>query len=79
VGDAPGAPFDRDGYRRAVAEITARGGTPVIFQSYGLTSLPDAELIAAYELIGHECDSFIALTWYDVRIIWKDIRPGNVP
>lgn len=60
VGDAPGAPFDRDGYLRAVAEITARGGTPVIFQSYGLTSLPDPELIAAHETIGRECDSFIA-------------------
>jgi dihydrodipicolinate synthase/N-acetylneuraminate lyase len=60
VGDVPGAPFDRDGYRRAVAEITARGGTPVIFQSFGLTELPDPELIAAYDEIGRECDSFIA-------------------
>ena len=60
VGDLPGAPFVLDGYRRAVAAIVSRGGTPVIFQSYGLTALPDAELIAAYEAIGRDCDSFIA-------------------
>ncbi|MCS6866699.1 MAG: dihydrodipicolinate synthase family protein [Gemmataceae bacterium] len=60
VSDNPGASFDLDGYRRAVDAITARGGTPVIFQSYGLTRLPEAELIAAYEAIGRDCDQFIA-------------------
>jgi dihydrodipicolinate synthase/N-acetylneuraminate lyase len=60
VADVSGAPFDLDGYRHAVADIMARGGTPVIFQSFGLTGLPDAELIAAYEAIGRDCDSFIA-------------------
>jgi dihydrodipicolinate synthase/N-acetylneuraminate lyase len=60
VGDIVGARFNCEAYCRAVAEITARGGTPVIFQSYGLTSQPDSELIAAYEAIGRECDSFIA-------------------
>jgi dihydrodipicolinate synthase/N-acetylneuraminate lyase len=60
VADNPGASFDSERYQRAVAEITARGGTPVIFQSHGLTALSDAELIAAYETIGRECDSFIA-------------------
>jgi dihydrodipicolinate synthase/N-acetylneuraminate lyase len=58
--DSPGAPFDSESYRRAVTDITARGGVPVIFQSYGLTALPDAELIAAYERIGRDCDEFIA-------------------
>jgi hypothetical protein len=43
-----------------VADIVARGGTPVVFQSHGLTGLPDAELVAAYEAIGRDCDSFIA-------------------
>ncbi|HJZ60177.1 MAG TPA: dihydrodipicolinate synthase family protein [Gemmataceae bacterium] len=59
VGDKPGAPFDRTAYVRAVTQIALRGGTPVIFQSYGLTRLPDAELIAAYEEIGRHCDGFI--------------------
>jgi dihydrodipicolinate synthase/N-acetylneuraminate lyase len=32
----------------------------VIFQSYGLTGLGAPDLLAAYETIGRECDSFIA-------------------
>jgi dihydrodipicolinate synthase/N-acetylneuraminate lyase len=60
VKDSPGAKFEPDAYRRTVAVIVERGGAPVIFQSYGLTSLPDAELIAAYEEIGKHCDGFIA-------------------
>ncbi|WP_439625314.1 dihydrodipicolinate synthase family protein [Gemmata sp.] len=59
VGDAPGAPFDRDAYLRGTAEIVSRGGTPIVFQSYGLTGLPDPELLAAYEEIGRHCDGFI--------------------
>lgn len=59
VGDTPGAPFDLDGYARAVGQIVAHGGTPVIFQSYGLTGQPDADVIAAYEEIGRHCDGFI--------------------
>src|SRR5687768_7753274 len=60
VTDAPGATFDTECYKREVGDIVARGGTPVICQSYGLTGLPEAELLAAYETIGRECDSFIA-------------------
>jgi dihydrodipicolinate synthase/N-acetylneuraminate lyase len=59
VGDSPGVRFNRGGYLRAIAPIIERGGTPVIFQSYGLTELPDAELLAAYEEIGKHCDGFI--------------------
>jgi dihydrodipicolinate synthase/N-acetylneuraminate lyase len=59
VADRPGAAFDRDGYLRAMAPITERGGTPVVFQSYGLTALPDPELVAAYESLGAHCDGFI--------------------
>ena len=59
VKDFPGARFDPTAYARAVAAIVERGGTPVIFQSYGLTSLPEPELIAAYDQIGRHCDAFI--------------------
>ncbi|MBN9523186.1 dihydrodipicolinate synthase family protein [bacterium] len=59
VGDAPGAAFDPDAYARAMAPVVDRGGTPVVFQSYGLTSLPDAELVAAYETLGKHCDGLI--------------------
>jgi len=57
--DQPGASFDLDAYRRSIDAITSRGGTPTIFQSYGLTSLPDAEIIRAYEDIGQTCEAFI--------------------
>lgn len=60
VGDRPGSEFDIDRYRREVAAVQQYGGTPVVFQSYGLTGLPDAELVAAYEAIGRDCDAFIA-------------------
>jgi hypothetical protein len=60
VDDRPGAAFDRDAYARAIEPITARGGTPVIFQSHGLSGLPDAELIDAYEQIGRHTNGFIA-------------------
>ncbi len=48
VGDRPGAPFARDAYLQQIASIQQYGGTPVFFQSFGLTSLPDAELLEAY-------------------------------
>lgn len=60
VGDTPGAAFDREGYHRALDEVLKYGGTPVVFQSHGLTALPNADLIAAYEDIGRACDGFIA-------------------
>ncbi len=59
VADRPGTAFDREAYLRAMGPITERGGTPVIFQSYGLTGLPDSELVAAYESLGEHCDGFI--------------------
>lgn len=59
VGDAPGARFDADAYARAMAPVVERGGTPVIFQSYGLTGQGDAELVAAYETLGRHCDGLI--------------------
>jgi hypothetical protein len=60
VADAPGAKFDAGAYRREASDITARGGTPVLFQSYGLTSLPSAEVVAGYEAATRDCDEFIA-------------------
>ncbi len=59
VGDHPGAAFDGDAYKRVVAAIVERGGTPVIFQSYGLTGQADDALLRSYEEIGRGCDGFI--------------------
>lgn len=59
VPDQPGSKFNADAFASAAYTIARCGGTPVIFQNYGLTALPDAELIAAYEHIGRNCDGFI--------------------
>jgi dihydrodipicolinate synthase/N-acetylneuraminate lyase len=60
VGDQPGSRFDRDAYLRQIEPIQAHGGTPVLFQSFGLTGLTDDELVAAYAGLGRHCDRFIA-------------------
>jgi dihydrodipicolinate synthase/N-acetylneuraminate lyase len=60
VKDWPGSPFDRDAYLRQAEPILARGGTPVLFQSHGLTEQEDAELLAAYAGLGRQCGRFIA-------------------
>lgn len=60
VGDQPGAPFDFDAYRVAMEQLQWHGGTPIIFQSFGLTSLSDDDLIAAYEQLGAQAGEFLA-------------------
>lgn len=60
VGDTPGAAFDLAAYQRGVAQIQKYGGTPVVFQSFGLTALSAPELIRAYEAIGRDCPRFVA-------------------
>ena len=55
-----------------------RGATPVIFQSFGLTTQPDGELIAAYELIGRHCDGFIGFELGTMFAPTKDrLAPGE--
>jgi dihydrodipicolinate synthase/N-acetylneuraminate lyase len=60
VADVSGAPLDIVRYRREVAAVQERGGTPVVCQSYGLSALPEADVVSAYEAIARDCDSFIA-------------------
>lgn len=59
VGDKPGDRFNTDAYKRAITAITEHGGTPVIFQSYGLTQQPGPEIVRSYETIAECCDAFI--------------------
>jgi dihydrodipicolinate synthase/N-acetylneuraminate lyase len=60
VGDVPGSSWNCEAYLRQIEPIERLGGTPVIFPSYGLTSLPDDEVIAAHAEIGRRCGGFIA-------------------
>lgn len=59
VGDSQNAGFDGDAYRARIDEIQRCGGTPVIFQSWGLTQQPDDAILAAYHTISQACDEFI--------------------
>ena len=59
VADQPGARFDLAAYLAACEAISARGGTPVIFPSYGLNSLDDEGWVDALAAIGERVDRFI--------------------
>jgi dihydrodipicolinate synthase/N-acetylneuraminate lyase len=59
VADAPGCKWNRDDYLQQIAPIQRHGGTPVIFPSYGLTSLPDDGVVAAHRELAADCDRFI--------------------
>jgi len=59
VGDTPGSRFALDTYSRQMEWIAQAGGTPVIFQSYGLTQQGDEDVAAAYRSLGQRCDQFI--------------------
>jgi hypothetical protein len=59
VPDEPGAAFDLASYARACTAIAERGGTPVVFPSYGLNTLDDDGWVEALGQIGAEVDRFI--------------------
>jgi len=59
VPDAAGAAFDAGAYAGTVAEITERGGTPVIFPSHGLNGHGDDGWLAGYQAIARDVDEFI--------------------
>lgn len=58
VADEPGSKFSLAGYAERMRAIQSCGGTPVIFQSYGLTRQPGPEIVRSYEWLGQECDRF---------------------
>ena len=58
--DEPGAAWTADEYLRQIDIIQEHGGTPVIFQSYGLTGQSPADTVAAYQQLATGCDRFIA-------------------
>lgn len=59
VKDSPGSSFDAAQYSVHMDEIQKHGGTPVIFQSYGLTQQTDEDLVNAYQQLATRCDRFI--------------------
>jgi dihydrodipicolinate synthase/N-acetylneuraminate lyase len=60
VADRPGDLWNPSAYRRQIELIQHYGGTPIIFQSYGLTQQPGEQIVAAYAELGHDCPRFFA-------------------
>ena len=60
VSDNPGDAFNRDAYLRQIESIQSCGGTPIIFQSFGLTEQAGEEVVAAYAELSEATDGFIA-------------------
>jgi dihydrodipicolinate synthase/N-acetylneuraminate lyase len=59
VADREGDAFSFDGYARRMESIQSFGGTPVVFQSFGLTRQPGPEIVRCYEQLGRATDRFI--------------------
>ena len=60
VKDRPGDAFNHDAYARAIDDIQERGGTPIIFQSFGLAGLNDNAIIDAYRAIARRAPRYLA-------------------
>jgi len=58
VKDHPGDAFNFDAYRIEVDAIKASGGTPIIFQSFGLTQQSDDQIVESYARIGAHAGDF---------------------
>ncbi len=59
VGDRPGAEFNAAAYLAQIDSIQKHAGTPVFFQSFGLTQQADDSIIDAYKKLGAATDKFI--------------------
>jgi dihydrodipicolinate synthase/N-acetylneuraminate lyase len=59
VKDNPGDRFDADAYQRQIEMIQEHGGTPVVFQSYGLVQQSGEKIVESYRTLAKSCDRFI--------------------
>lgn len=59
VKDSPGSSFALETYAARIDDIQQYGGTPVIFQSFGLTQQRDSEIVESYRQLAKHCDRFI--------------------
>ena len=66
VGDQPGAAFNDGEYLRQMEMIHHHGGTPVIFQSFGLTGQSDEAIVASYAKLASHADALVGFELSDV-------------
>jgi dihydrodipicolinate synthase/N-acetylneuraminate lyase len=60
VADRPGDEWNPTACRRQIDLIQRYGGTPIIFQTYGLTRMKGEQIVAAYAEMGRDCPRFYA-------------------
>ncbi len=60
VADTPDSDFNLDAYRQQIEQIHEFDGTPIIFQTYGLTSQSPDGIVESYAQIGEFAPRFIA-------------------
>jgi dihydrodipicolinate synthase/N-acetylneuraminate lyase len=60
VPSQPGDSWNADATYHQIDLIQKYGGTPIIFQSFGLTGQSPDKIVAAYAELGRHCDRFIA-------------------
>lgn len=60
VADTPDSDFNLDAYRQQIEQIHEFDGTPIIFQTYGLTSQDPDGIVESYAQIGEFAPRFIA-------------------
>ena len=70
--------FNLDSYSRAMELIEIHGGTPVIFQSFGLTQQSNEQIIRSYEDLGQRCNTFIGFELDQVFAPFGSIYPLSV-
>ncbi|MDE0840310.1 MAG: dihydrodipicolinate synthase family protein, partial [Kiritimatiellae bacterium] len=66
VRDEPGAAFNGTEYFRQIEMIQNHGGTPVIFQSFGLTAQDDEGIVSCYEKLAESADRLIGFELSEV-------------
>ncbi len=60
VDDRPGQAFSLPAYQQVLDVIQEFGGVPVIFQSFGLTSGSEQDILNRYQLLSEHCQHWIA-------------------
>ena len=59
VCDDPDSKFDQTAYASGMEEIESAGGKPILFQSYGLITQSDSEIVQSYQELSKHCDAFL--------------------
>jgi len=60
VASNPGDLWNPEAYRREIDRIQATGGTPILFQSFGLVAQTPPAIVSSYAELARDCPRFLA-------------------